>query len=185
MSLNEEQKNILKSLAEYTLRYSVTHNGATPKISLADYPDALTQPGACFVTLEKHGYLRGCIGSLEALNPLVEDVVKNTVAAAYADPRFAAVQAVELDDISLSLSVLSPAQALDVSDQNDLLQQLRPGVDGLILQDGRNRATFLPSVWHQLPDKILFLNHLKQKAGLPENYWSDSIKFWRYTSEYF
>jgi len=185
MSLSEEQKQVLKSLAQSTLQYATSHGGEKPKISLDDYPGALSQPGACFVTLEKHGNLRGCIGSLEAHYPLVEDVVRNTVAAAFSDPRFDAVDKTELSDIKISLSVLTPAQAMTVSDENDLLRQLRKGIDGLILQDGPNRATFLPSVWQQLPDKLLFLHHLKQKAGFSENYWSDTIKFWRYTSEYF
>lgn len=185
MSLSKQEKDILRSLAKETLKYALDHNGKMPGVSLADYPDSLAQKGASFVTLEKNGELRGCIGSLEARYPLVEDVARNTVAAAFSDPRFHPVQSSEFDDIQIAISVLSPAQAMSVNDQEDLLEQVRPGIDGLILQDGYNRATFLPSVWQHLPQKHLFLSHLKQKAGLPENYWSNSIKFWRYTTEYF
>jgi len=185
MLLNDAQKTILKSLAEYTLRYAVDHDGKEPKISIADYPESLTQPAASFITLEKHGKLRGCIGNLEAIFPLVNDVVKNTVAAAFSDPRFEPLQKNELADIRLSISVLSAPQAMYFKDQNDLLQQLRKDEDGLILQERHYRATFLPSVWQQLPDKLSFLEHLKQKAGLTPDYWSDSIRCWRYTTDYF
>jgi len=185
MSLSDEEKNVLRKLATDTLHYAVNHHGKMPGISLLDYPESLRSKGACFVTLEKNGALRGCIGSLEARYPLVEDVAKNTVSAAFSDPRFSPMQSNELHDVQISLSVLSPAQAMTVIDEEDLLRQLRPGIDGLILQDGYNRATFLPSVWQQLPQKQEFLSHLKHKAGFGANYWSDSLKFWRYTTEYF
>lgn len=185
MSLSDQEKSILRTLAVDTLQYALNHHGKMPGISLSDFPESLRRKGACFVTLEKNGSLRGCIGSLEARLPLVEDVAKNTVSAAFADPRFPPLQSSEMNDVQISLSVLSPAEAMTVSDEEDLLRQLRPDIDGLILQDGYNRATFLPSVWQQLPQKQQFLNHLKQKAGFGTSYWSDSLKFWRYTTEYF
>jgi AmmeMemoRadiSam system protein A len=185
MSLNDSQKKALTDLAHYSLDFSAKHAGKKPDISLRDFPDALTAPGACFVTLEKSGELRGCIGSLEARDPLVYDVVNNTVGAAFSDPRFAPVQLSELQDITISLSVLSPPEAMNVKDEADLLQQLHENVDGLILEDGYHRATFLPSVWRQLPDKQQFLQQLKLKAGLSKQHWSPNIKFWRYSTEYF
>lgn len=185
MSLNDDQKKQLTELAYYSLNYAVEHAGKKPHISLKDYPEQLTAPGACFVTLEKSGELRGCIGSLEAHEPLVQDIVNNTVSSAFSDPRFPQLQANELADIQISLSVLSKPEAMTVTDEADLLQQLRAGVDGLILEDGYHRATFLPSVWRQLPDKQQFLQQLKLKAGLGKQHWSPNIKFWRYTTEYF
>ena len=185
MCLNNVAKQQIKSLAEYCLQYAVTHSGSKPAIDPADYSDELSKPGACFVTLEKNGELRGCIGSLEARQPLFRDVIDNTIAAAFSDPRFMPVQASELDDIKLSISILSKAEDMSIRDEDDLLNQLRSGVDGLILQEGLRRATFLPSVWQQLPQKRQFVEHLKRKAGLAEDYWSDTLRFWRYTSEYF
>jgi AmmeMemoRadiSam system protein A len=142
-------------------------------------------PGACFVTLKTDNQLRGCIGSLEAYRPLIVDVAENAYAAAFQDPRFAPLTRPELDRLNLSLSILSPAESMAFDSQEDLVGQLRPGVDGLILQAGAQRGTFLPSVWESLPQASTFLNHLKLKAGLAEDYWSDSVQVWRYTTDSF
>jgi AmmeMemoRadiSam system protein A len=140
----------------------------------------LREAGASFVTLKKAGQLRGCMGSLEAQRPLVEDVAHNAVASALQDPRFARVQPGELPTLDISVAVLTKPEAFSVGSQNELISTLRPNVDGLILQEGRHRATYLPSVWEQLPDPNVFVRELKRKAGLPENYWSPSIQLWRY-----
>ncbi len=147
-------------------------------------PDWLREPRATFVTLERNGQLRGCIGSLEAHRPLAEDVTQNAYAAAFCDPRFLRVTAAEWPDIDLHISILSPPEPMTVRSEQDLLNQLRPGTDGLILEDGRARATFLPAVWESLPDPRAFVLHLKNKAGLPPEYWSDTIRAQRYTTEY-
>ncbi len=151
----------------------------------ADADTLLASPGACFVTLKLDGQLRGCIGSLEAYRPLITDVAENAYAAAFQDPRFSPLTKPELDQLELSLSILTPAESMTFSSQEDLLAQLQPGIDGLIIQEGNRRGTFLPSVWESLPEASRFLSHLKLKAGLPEDYWSDSVQVWRYATESF
>ena len=101
-----------------------------------------------------------------------------------ADRRFPPLAVHELDDLDLHISILSPAEAMDFGSEQELISQLRKNIDGLILQEGPSRATFLPSVWESLPAPVEFVQHLKQKAGLPANYWSDRIKAYRYTVEY-
>jgi len=145
----------------------------------------LEKTGACFVTLKAHGQLRGCIGSLEARQALYDDVVHNAVAAALRDPRFPPLSAAELNEVEIEVSLLSPATPIDCFDEADALAQLRPGVDGIILEYGAHRGTFLPQVWEDLPQPQLFLAHLKRKAGLPENFWSDDIRLSRYTVQKF
>ncbi len=181
-SLNDEQKRLLRQLALQSIEHGLHHHTPLP-LALGDYSGALMEPGASFVTLEKHGELRGCIGSLQAHRPLVEDVVENAFSAAFRDPRFAPVSDYELEGLSLHISLLSKPEPFPVQDEADLLHQLKPGVDGLILQDGVHRATFLPSVWESLPQPAQFLHHLKLKAGLPAQYWSDTLKFQRYYTE--
>lgn len=140
----------------------------------------LRETGACFVTLEKSGALRGCIGSLTARRPLAEDVMHNACAAAFDDPRFPPLTSTELAQIKISISVLTPAAPFPVNSEAELLQSLHPGIDGLLLEERQHRATFLPSVWEQLPSPHAFFIHLKRKAGLPDNYWSPTIRFSRY-----
>jgi AmmeMemoRadiSam system protein A len=153
-------------------------------LAVSAEPDSpFATPGACFVTLKSNGQLRGCIGSLEAYRPLMADVAENAYAAAFRDPRFAPLTRPELDALDLSISILTPAESMTFESQEDLLGQLRPGIDGLILQDGDRRGTFLPSVWESLPEADRFLAHLKLKAGLPEDHWSDSVQVWRYETE--
>lgn len=138
------------------------------------------EPGACFITLTRQGELRGCIGSLEAYRSLGEDVIHNACAAAFQDPRFPPVSAAEWPEIHLEVSLLTTPKPLSCRDEADLLAQLKPGEDGLILAEGARRATFLPQVWEQLPDPVDFLDRLRQKAGLPTHYWSPRLQFWRY-----
>ncbi len=142
---------------------------------------SLIQPGATFVTLTKHGNLRGCIGTLEAWRPLLEDLRANAVGAAFHDPRFPPVVRGELDRIRFEVSLLSTPEPLAVAGERDLLDRIRPETDGLILSLGRARATFLPQVWEQLSDPGEFVRHLKEKAGLPPDFWSEGLRFWRYT----
>ena len=141
----------------------------------------LGQPGATFVTLTQGGELRGCIGSLEAWRPLQEDVIANAIAAALRDPRFAPLTVSELEHTRVEVSLLSAPEPLDFADEAGALASLRPGIDGLILEEHGRRATFLPQVWEQLPQAEVFIAHLKRKAGLPAGYWSESISLSRYT----
>lgn len=151
----------------------------------ADFPAPLREVRATFVTLKIEGNLRGCIGTLEARRPLIVDVVHNAGAAAFADPRFARVTRAEFDQISIEISVLGPPQSIGFASEDDLIARLRRGIDGLILTEGDHRGTFLPAVWEQLPDPRQFVEHLKAKAGLPRDYWSDTIRMSRYTTESF
>jgi AmmeMemoRadiSam system protein A len=150
-----------------------------------EIPDTLMEKRATFVTLTIGGRLRGCIGMLEACRPLAEDVAANACAAAFEDPRFPPLTKKEFEKLEIHISVLSPPEELAFSSEADVLNQIRPGIDGLILQEGFRRGTFLPSVWEELPTKELFWAHLKLKAGLPANYWSKTLRVFRYTTEYF
>ena len=140
----------------------------------------LAEAAATFTTLHAKGQLRGCCGTLRAVRPLAADVTRSAFQAAFRDPRFDPVGQHELDAITLEVSVLSPLEPIPVTNEADLLERLRPGMDGLlIVADGR-RATFLPTVWEMVPDPRQFLVALKTKCGLPEDYWSESIEFQRY-----
>ena len=141
----------------------------------------MAEPGASFVTLTRHGDLRGCIGSLEAHRPLGQDVRENALAAAFRDPRFMPLSRVEFDEVRVEVSVLSPHEALVVGSEKDALDALRPGVDGVVFEYGNSRSTFLPQVWEQLPDPAEFLAHLKRKAGLPLDFWTEGVRLSRYT----
>ncbi len=178
-----EQQSLL-ALARASIRYGLEHGGVMP-VEARQYPPQLQAPRACFVTLTKGGELRGCIGSLEAYRPLVVDVVHNAHAAAFSDPRFPPLEPSELGQIKIEISILNPAEEMSFDSEPELIAQLRPGVDGLILQEGPQRGTFLPSVWEQLPTPEQFLHHLKLKAGLPANYWSQTLRIHRYTTTRF
>jgi len=141
----------------------------------------LHEPGACFVTLTQHGQLRGCIGSLSARRELLADVQANAVAAALQDSRFAPLTLPELARTDIEVSLLSPLQAMHFVSQQQALAQLRPGIDGVVFECQRWRSTFLPQVWEQLPTPAEFMGHLKQKAGLPRDFWSDDVRLNRYT----
>jgi len=144
-------------------------------------PPWLNAPGASFVTLRQGGELRGCIGTLDARRPLAEDVAANAVNAAFRDPRFLPLRESELDATEVEVSVLSPPEPLAFSDEEDALAQLRPGMDGVVLEYRGRGGTFLPQVWDDLPDRRDFLRHLKRKAGLPEDFWSPELRLHRYT----
>ena len=156
-------------------------------IPTAPMPQApfLADPGATFVTLKVEGELRGCVGSLVPRRPLGEDVRANAQAAAFDDPRFPPLDRAEFDALEVEVSVLSVAAPIVVASEGELHAQLRPGIDGVTLQWGVRRATFLPQVWESLPDAREFLGHLKRKAGLPLDFWSDELAISRYTVEKF
>jgi uncharacterized protein len=141
---------------------------------------SLEQPSATFVTLKHGTQLRGCVGSLQRTRALREDVRVNAVAAAFRDPRFAPLDARELAKISLEVSLLSAEERIEVACEEELIAQLRPGIDGVIVEYGRHRATLLPQVWQQLEDPREFLAALKLKAGLPEDFWSPGMIVSRY-----
>lgn len=140
----------------------------------------LSEPGAVFVTLTKEGRLRGCIGSLQCHRSLFEDLQANAIAAAFHDPRFAPVTADELEQLHVEISVIGPSTAITFASEIDALNQLSPSIDGLILEFRHYRSTFLPQVWKQIPDRRQFMAHLKVKAGLPADFWSEEIRLFRY-----
>ena len=148
-------------------------------------PPWLDTPGASFVTLTKAGALRGCIGSLTAYRPLGEDVAANAANAAFRDPRFPPLSAQELPGTHIEVSVLSDPEPYAFSGRADALSRLRPGIDGVTLEYGNHRGTFLPQVWDTLPGPENFLNHLVRKAGLPAGWWDDGVRLSRYTVKAF
>lgn len=141
----------------------------------------LSELGASFVTLTQNGALRGCIGTLEVHQSLLEDIRNNALAAAFRDPRFAPLTAQELEATDIEVSVLSALQPIRFGNEADALSQLRPGIDGVVFAFGHQRSTFLPQVWEQLPDPKTFMAHLKRKAGLAPDFWTDGITLQRYT----
>lgn len=145
------------------------------------HTDWLEEPGATFVTLTLQGQLRGCIGSLEAHRPLIEDVRENAVACAFRDPRFAPLSKTEFADVGIEVSLLSKPEPIRHNSEEDALAQLTPGRDGVIIEYGRHRATYLPQVWAQLPDPQEFIAHLKEKAGLPADFWAGDVRLSHYT----
>lgn len=178
--LTDEEKTSLREVARLSIDYGLSHHHPLP-VSATDYPPILQQQGACFVTLNLHGQLRGCIGTLQAYQPLIKDVAIHAYDAAFRDPRFMPVTGEELPLLEIHISILTPDKPIEAADEAELLSKLRPGIDGLILKDGDNhQATFLPSVWEQLPDPHDFLAHLKLKAGLSRDYWSSTLEFSRY-----
>ena len=177
-------RGLMLTTAAASIRYGLQHHQPMT-LELEDYPLALQQPRACFVTLQYQAQLRGCIGNLQAIQPLIIDVAHNAYAAAFSDPRFVPLRTDEYPGLALHISILSVPEAMAITDEADLLNQLRPGIDGLILEEGSYRATFLPSVWEQLPTAREFVAQLKRKAGLDPGYWSAAIQARRYSTESF
>lgn len=182
--LSDTQRSQLVDVAWQSVHYGLS-NGCPMQVDENAFDNVLTTPGASFVTLHRHGQLRGCIGSLEVHQPLVTNVAQNAFSSAFRDPRFPSLAKEELEELTLDISVLGKPEAMTFLSEQDLISQLRPGIDGLILEDDGQRGTFLPTVWESLPHPAEFLQQLKRKAGLSEQHWSGSIKVWRYTTECF
>jgi AmmeMemoRadiSam system protein A len=168
--LSLEEKQILLQLAREAMEASV-RGGKLPKFDLTSVPPCLRELGASFVTLTVNDQLRGCIGSLEAREPLAQDVRQHAMAAALEDPRFPPVQPNELNGIRIAVSRLTVPENLEYSSAEDLLVKLHPHVDGVILRDGFRRATFLPQVWEKIPDAVEFLDNLCYKMGAEPGLW--------------
>ncbi len=179
--LTVKEKNHLYSLAALSIRQGL-EKGKVLKTKSEDLQGNLGENGASFVTLSKQTNLRGCVGSLEAKRPLAHDVLENAYAAAFQDSRFPFLRPEEWDDLDIKISVLSRAIAVVFHSEANLIAQLHPGVDGLILTDGNRRGTFLPSVWNDFPSPQAFLEQLKMKTKLPADYWSETIRVERYAT---
>jgi len=180
-ALTPSHKQQLLQLAGDSIKKGLC--GETLTVRPTDYPESLRPLRATFVTLHVDEKLRGCIGTLEARRTLVEDVVSNAYGAAFRDTRFPTLTWPEFERLDIHISILSLPEPVQFSSEADLLAQLRPHVDGLIIEEGAYHGTFLPSVWEQLPEPREFLRHLKHKAGLPPDYWSSRIRVQRYTTE--
>ncbi len=141
----------------------------------------LAESGASFITLNQSGELRGCIGTLQAHRSLLADVKSNAVSAALRDTRFLPLTREEFATVQVEVSLLTTPQPLKFTGEADALAQLRPGIDGVVLEYGHYCSTFLPQVWESLAQPYLFLAMLKRKAGLPDNFWAEDIKLSRYT----
>lgn len=174
-----EERSLLLRIAADSIDHGLTH-GTALQVDPVDFPPALRETRATFVTLTIDRQLRGCMGVLEAHQPLVVDVAHNAYTAAFADPRFPPLNKRERDHIAIKLSILTPPEPMTFDSEEDLLAQIRPNEDGLILEEGPCRGTFLPAVWESLPDRRDFLRHLKQKAGLSPGYWSAGLRVKRY-----
>jgi AmmeMemoRadiSam system protein A len=174
----QDKAGILLQIARAAIAESLGLSVAEKQLRDEDW---LQQKGACFITLMQQDQLRGCIGTLEAHRALIDDVRTNAKAAAFKDTRFSPLTSDEFNTAQIELSLLSPMQALSFTSEQDALSQLQLGVDGVVFEYGYQRSTFLPQVWEQLPDAKTFMAHLKHKAGLPADFWAESIKLSRYT----
>lgn len=182
--MTQAERQTALTLARETIRTYLAGESRPP----IPHDGVFGQNGAAFVTLHtKHDhYLRGCIGTIIAYRPLGEDIAEHAVDAAVNDPRFNAMTSAELDGIEIEISVLSEPKELTYGSADELLDALRPGIDGVVIRYGGYSATFLPTVWEQLPDKGLFLAHLCQKAGLPADFYTTGkLQVFLYQSEVF
>ncbi|WP_246221746.1 AmmeMemoRadiSam system protein A [Marichromatium bheemlicum] len=183
-TLDASSRDLLLRLALQAIDHGL-ERGTRLTPDPARYPLPLRAVGACFVTLEHAGALRGCVGTLEPHRALVCDVAANAFAAAFDDPRFTPLCDTELGGLHLEVSVLSSREAIDCANEAACCAALRPGIDGVVLRAGRRRATFLPAVWAQLPEPVAFLAALRVKAGLDPEHWPPELRLERYTTEHF
>jgi AmmeMemoRadiSam system protein A len=154
---------------------------AVPRPTLA----RLEEPGACFVSLKQGEALRGCIGNLKPLPTLYSAVVHNAEAAAFHDPRFSPLRREELARTRIEISLMSPLEPIGASTREELLANLRAGVDGLVLTAGPCSAVFIPAMWEQIPDKDAFVDHLLVKGRFPRGRWPAGMRAERFTAEHF
>lgn len=177
--LRDELSQIAWDAIDHGLSYGET---LTP--SLTGRQKTLIQPGASFVTLKTpNGRLRGCIGTLFSQTPLLINVSHNAHNAAFSDSRFRPVVESERSTLCLQLSVLSNPKKIVGNNEPEILEQVRPHIDGLIFRERDRRSTFLPAVWDVIPDPAMFLRQLKLKGGFAEDYWSEHVEVLRYTTE--
>ncbi|MDO8755556.1 MAG: AmmeMemoRadiSam system protein A [Anaerolineales bacterium] len=172
-SLTDGEKQTLLRLAREALEHAVKGQ-AIPRLDTQSLTPTLREHGASFVTLTIHAELRGCIGALEAYQPLAEDVREHAVSAALQDPRYRPIVESELSRIRLEVSRLTAPHLLEYSSSKDLLKKLKPHVDGVILKNDLRRATFLPQVWEKIPDPVDFLDQLCMKMGASKKLWRDT-----------
>ncbi len=182
MTFSQPEKALILDVVRASIRFGLAR-GSEISVSPEDYPEPVRERRATFVTLRYEGDLQGCVGTVRAIRPLICDVAHNAFHAAFHDQRFPALVAEQLEALEVHVSILSRLERMPVASERELLQQLRPGVDGLVLEEGDLRATFLPAMWSQLGSATEFVRLLKQKAGLPRDYWSPDLQALRYTTD--
>lgn len=182
--IKEYFSDLSLQICKDSIDYALNNNKKIDIKKFDNIPSVFDEFGACFVTLEKEGRLRGCIGSIIAHRPLIQDLVENAYSASFKDSRFHPLQLSELDKLTISISLLSYPEKMEFEDEPELLDEMRPFVDGIIIRDGQKQAVYLPSVWEQLPDKTEFLRSLRLKAGMPSDYWSAHFEAYKFTVEY-
>jgi len=183
--LKKPEQEILLKIAREALVNAV-HYEPLPEIMFSKLPNSLQEDGASFVTLTINDRLRGCIGTLEAYQPLAKDVQEHAVAAGMQDSRFPNVQPEELPSINIEISILTPKNPVSYSDAQDLLNKIQHGIDGVVLQDGFRKATFLPQVWEKIPDPNKFLTQLCMKMGASGDLWRKKpLQIYKYQVEEF
>lgn len=177
--LTASEEIILLTIANESIKYGLQHH-KPGVVMVSKLPAIFHHRCATFVTIYINNQLRGCIGSLEPRYSVAEDVMRNAFASAFKDPRFPPLNVNEFKDIKLEISLLGPLQPMQFESEENLIAQLQPGKDGILLADAKYRAVFLPLVWEKLPDPKSFIQALKQKAGMPADYWSNSMQAWRF-----
>jgi AmmeMemoRadiSam system protein A len=183
--LTQQEQAILLDFAFQTVK-ATAEGKETPDVNLDQVPARLRSPAATFVTLSLDGVLRGCIGTTQPQLPMVQDVLERARSAASRDPRFPPIKPDEVAQLEIEISVLTPPQPLQFSSAKQLLESLQPGIDGVIIQKGVHRATFLPQVWERIDDPRTFLELLCQKASLHRDAWhSEEIQVATYQVESF
>jgi uncharacterized protein len=168
--LTEREKSDLLRVARQAIHHTV-NRFPLPELALTDFSETLQKQGASFVTLMQAGDLRGCIGTIEAYQPLVQDVCEHAISAAVNDYRFYPVQPEDVPQLKIEISRLSPLKKLDYKQPEDLLVLLHPHMDGVVFREGLRRATFLPQVWEKIDTTEAFLEHLSTKMGASADYW--------------
>ena len=180
--LSEADKRQVFAVIHQSIQHGLKH-GRPCEPQTDRYPARLREKRALFISLKVKRRLRGCVGTTEASQPLINAAARYAYAAAFSDPRFKPLSGAEYRQAEISLSLLTTPVAMNFSDEQDLLDQLRPNVDGLTIAKGPAQATFLPVVWQSIPDKVGFLGELKQKAELTPGQTPD--RAWRFSAEYY
>ena len=181
-SRNEYIERFYRKYIFDIVRESIVHAINQEEFIPEHVPPVMREYGASFVTIKLNGQLRGCIGSIYPTKPLISDLIDNTKNAGFQDPRFLPLTIEELENIEISVSILSSIERIKFKDEKDLLSKINPY--GIIIAEGEKRAVYLPIVWEQLPDREVFLNSLKEKAGLPPNYFSKTLEAYKFTATY-
>ena len=181
IELGDSEQSRLLAIARQSINSGLTSDRAS-QLDLSQFEGNLLVESAVFITLTRFGELRGCVGSLQAVEPLAQAVATSAFNAAFRDRRFGPVRADELDTIRIEISILSEMEPIEAPTRQALLELLQPGVDGLLLEDRGYRSTFLPKVWEKIASPSEFLENLLQKAGLGAGHWSGSLRFHRYHS---